>query len=143
MKNLTIILAIMILCSIAISQDKSEDQINFTPINHATFVIQTQEKTIVVDPVGEADRFSTFPSPDIILVTDTPHSYRTHYIFNKIFKENGLGHIRLEVAAAPNDIFNEENWYQTEKGVVFYIEESIKVPFYWLNLADKNLVVPR
>ena len=79
----------------------------------------------------------------IILVTDAPHSYRTHYIFEKVFRENGLAHIQLEIAAAPNDVFDDSNWYQTEKGLVFYIEETIKVPYYWLNLADKNLVVPR
>jgi L-ascorbate metabolism protein UlaG (beta-lactamase superfamily) len=70
MKKLTIILAFLISCSIAISQEKTRDQIVFTPINHATFVMQTEEKTIVVDPVGGALVFSKFSSPDLILVTD-------------------------------------------------------------------------
>ena len=118
---------------------KAEIPVEFLPGRHPEGAMSTLDEVYdVVDFLKQNEKIL-----HIILVTDTPHSYRTHYIFNRIFKENGLGHIQLEVAAAPNDIFNEENWYQTEKGVVFYIEESIKVPFYWLNLADKNLVVPR
>jgi len=40
------------------------------PINHGTFVMQWQGKTIYVDPVGGADRFVAFPAPDLILITD-------------------------------------------------------------------------
>lgn len=43
----------------------------FTPIQHATFVIQTTDGTIFVDPVGEASSFAPFGTPDVILITDT------------------------------------------------------------------------
>jgi uncharacterized SAM-binding protein YcdF (DUF218 family) len=85
-------------------------------------------------------------NPDIrhlIIVTDAPHTYRTLYAFNKVFEANGLGHIQLEMAAAPNDVFDESNWYTTEKGLIFYFEEPIKVLFYWVNMANSSLVVPR
>lgn len=40
------------------------------PINHATFALEWQGKTIYVDPVGGAKRFEGLPRPDLILVTD-------------------------------------------------------------------------
>ena len=40
------------------------------PIEHATFVIEWNGKTIAVDPVGGAEAFVDFPSADLILITD-------------------------------------------------------------------------
>ncbi|HEY0457109.1 MAG TPA: MBL fold metallo-hydrolase, partial [Verrucomicrobiae bacterium] len=40
------------------------------PVNHATVVLEWNGKTIYVDPVGGAGRFTGFPKPDLILVTD-------------------------------------------------------------------------
>ncbi len=47
------------------------DPVTFTPVSHATFAIQSSSGTIVVDPAGDVKAFSQFPSPDIILITDT------------------------------------------------------------------------
>ena len=44
--------------------------IQITPINHATLVLQCNGTVIYVDPVGGADRFKDQPKPDLILVTD-------------------------------------------------------------------------
>ncbi len=40
------------------------------PIQHATFVMQWNGKTIYVDPVGGGKLFERFPEPDVVLVTD-------------------------------------------------------------------------
>ncbi len=40
------------------------------PLNHATFAMGWDGKTIYVDPVGGAARFAGLPNPDLILVTD-------------------------------------------------------------------------
>ncbi len=40
------------------------------PINHATLALQAGGRTIYVDPVGGAARFSGLPRPDLILITD-------------------------------------------------------------------------
>lgn len=42
----------------------------FTPIHHATFVIQSDSVSIYVDPVGDKKAYEGFPLPDIILITD-------------------------------------------------------------------------
>ncbi len=47
----------------------------YTPIKHATFVLQSDRTTIYVDPVGEAADFSGFPVPDLILIT---HIHKDH-----------------------------------------------------------------
>ncbi|MFH1867473.1 MAG: MBL fold metallo-hydrolase [Candidatus Omnitrophota bacterium] len=55
------------------SQGYAEDvtpDIKFSPINHATMVIQAYGTTIYLDPVGSVDAFKDFPRPDIILITD-------------------------------------------------------------------------
>lgn len=68
LKSLAIIIFLMI--SSALTQDENKNDIIFTPISHATFVIQTSDKTIFVDPVGDIETYAKFPSPDIILITD-------------------------------------------------------------------------
>ena len=40
------------------------------PLNHATFVMGWDGKTVYVDPVGGASRFAGLASPDVILITD-------------------------------------------------------------------------
>lgn len=40
------------------------------PINHATFAMGWDGKTIYVDPVGGAEAFAGLPQPDLILLTD-------------------------------------------------------------------------
>lgn len=40
------------------------------PINHATFSMQWNGKTVLVDPVGGAKPFAGLPKADLILVTD-------------------------------------------------------------------------
>jgi L-ascorbate metabolism protein UlaG (beta-lactamase superfamily) len=46
------------------------------PINHATFVMQWDGKTVYVDPVGGAAAFTGMPKPDLILLT---HMHPDHF----------------------------------------------------------------
>ena len=46
-----------------------EGKLTIHPLNHATFVITWDKKTIYVDPVGGAEAFGAFDQPDIILIT--------------------------------------------------------------------------
>ena len=39
------------------------------PIEHATFVMQWNNQTIAVDPIGGAEAFAAFDKPDLILIT--------------------------------------------------------------------------
>ena len=72
----------------------------------------------------------------VILVTDTFHSRRALYAFNKIFELNGID-TKLNISSAKNEIFNEENWYKSELGLSAYITEGFKFIIYILN--SRNL----
>ncbi|MBU3916939.1 MBL fold metallo-hydrolase [bacterium] len=48
----------------------SDGNITFSPVSHATFVIQSGENAIYVDPVGSQSSFEKFNPPTIILITD-------------------------------------------------------------------------
>jgi L-ascorbate metabolism protein UlaG (beta-lactamase superfamily) len=47
----------------------SKGDLEILPVEHATFVMKWDGKTIFVDPVG-ADRLKGFGTPDLVLVTD-------------------------------------------------------------------------
>ena len=53
----------------------ADEAFTYTPIKHATFVLQSGSTTIYVDPVGAAAAFSAFPPPDLILIT---HIHKDH-----------------------------------------------------------------
>jgi uncharacterized SAM-binding protein YcdF (DUF218 family) len=72
----------------------------------------------------------------IIIVTDAFHTRRALYAFKKIFRLQGLN-IKLESAAAYNNVYFENNWWKTEKGLRAYIIEPIKFFFYVFN--SRNL----
>jgi L-ascorbate metabolism protein UlaG (beta-lactamase superfamily) len=60
--------------------------ITFTPIEHATMIIQTKDSTIYVDPVGDMKLFQKFPPPDIILLTDIHRDHLSVEIVNSLKK---------------------------------------------------------
>jgi L-ascorbate metabolism protein UlaG (beta-lactamase superfamily) len=53
----------------------ADNVFTYTPIKHATFVLQSGSTTVYVDPVGDAAAFSAFPPPDLILIT---HIHKDH-----------------------------------------------------------------
>ena len=73
----------------------------------------------------------------LIVVTDAFHTRRALYAFNKVFKLQGIGNIKLEIAPARNGVYLENNWWKTEKGLRSYIIEPIKYFFYIFN--SRNL----
>lgn len=58
-----------------LAQNNREARITFTPIKHATMVIQSNRFSIYVDPVGDLEVFDDFTKPDIILITDIHYDH--------------------------------------------------------------------
>lgn len=50
--------------------------ITIHPVSHASFVMETPEMVIHVDPVGGAAAYADFPAPDLILIT---HEHGDHF----------------------------------------------------------------
>lgn len=63
----------------------------------------------------------------IIIVTDEFHTRRARYAFEKIFDDSG---IEVEVAGASNEIFSDDDWWQSDSGISCYFLETIKFPVY-------------
>ncbi len=73
----------------------------------------------------------------IILVTDAFHTRRALLAFEKVFAGSP---IVLQMAPAPNDIYNETNWWTSDVGLLMYLSESIKYPIYLLTARNVSFV---
>jgi len=60
--------ALLSLAQDTIQTDKGDLTIN--PLQHATFVMKWNEKTLFVDPTGGGDAFKEYGKPSLILITD-------------------------------------------------------------------------
>lgn len=52
------------------SQEKQQAKLKIIPIEHATVVLEWNDITIYIDPVGGAEAFEGQKAPDLILITD-------------------------------------------------------------------------
>ena len=74
---------------------------------------------------------------NLIIVTDSFHTRRALYAFKKVFRGSG---ITVEASAAPNEIFNEENWWHSDRGISAYLLEPIKFAVYILSSKNVSFV---
>lgn len=80
------------------------------------------------------------PMKRIILVTDAFHTARAHYAFRKVLDQHNHKDLAIEMSAAPNDIFDENNWWKSEKGITAYILEPFKYLFYLFNTSNATTI---
>ena len=73
----------------------------------------------------------------LILVTDAFHSRRAYHAFQSVFKDAG---IKIEISPASNEIFNENNWWTSDRGISAYVLESIKYPVYLLSSRNVTFI---
>lgn len=73
----------------------------------------------------------------LILVTDAFHTRRANHAFQTVFEGS---EIRIEMSAAPNEIFNENNWWTSDQGISAYVLESIKYPVYLLSSRNVTFI---
>lgn len=73
----------------------------------------------------------------IIIVTDRHHTRRALYAFTKVFKGSRTA---VQAMGAPNDIFNEGNWWRTDRGIEAYVIEPVKYAIYLLTEKNADIV---
>ena len=91
--------------------------------------------------LDEAHDLLTFCSKEkikhLIIVTDSFHTRRALYAFKKVFQGSD---IKVESSAAPNEIFSEENWWRSDKGISAYLLEPIKLAVYMLSKKNVTFI---
>lgn len=73
----------------------------------------------------------------LIIVTDSFHTRRALYAFKKVFQGSN---INVEASAALNEVFSEEDWWRSDKGISVYILEPIKFAVYMLSSKNVSFV---
>lgn len=66
---------VLLLTLLRVNPAGAGEDVRFSPLGHASFVMEAGGKTIYVDPVGQAGDYGKFPAPDLILIT---HEHRDH-----------------------------------------------------------------
>jgi len=65
----------------------SEGQLRVIPIQHATLALEWNGKTLLVDPVGGAERFADLSDPDLIILTDIHGDHLNVDTLKEVIKE--------------------------------------------------------
>lgn len=73
----------------------------------------------------------------LILVTDEFHTRRAFHAFQTVFEDK---EIKIEISAAPNEIFNVNNWWTSDQGISAYVLESFKYPVYLFSSRNVNFI---
>jgi len=73
----------------------------------------------------------------LIIVTDSFHTRRALYAFKKVFQGSD---IKVESSAALNEIYSEENWWRSDKGISAYLLEPIKLAVYMLSKKNVTFI---
>ncbi|WP_394972229.1 MBL fold metallo-hydrolase [uncultured Croceitalea sp.] len=81
-----------------------ENRIKINPIEHATAILEWNNLTIYIDPVGDLDKFKTFSKPDLILITDI---HGDHFSLNTL-KQLDTEKAKIIVPQAVADRMPEE-----------------------------------
>jgi hypothetical protein len=69
----------------------------------------------------------------LIIVTDYFHTRRALYAFRKVFQNSG---ITIEAMGAPNAVFDEQNWWQSDAGLKAYFLEPMLLCVYLFTSAN-------
>ena len=73
------------------------------------------------------------PLKSVTIITATFHSGRAHWIFRTILPKD----VEIRIAAAPEEGFSENNWWQTEKGLITVNNEFLKWAYYWWSYSNE------
>ncbi len=73
----------------------------------------------------------------IIIVTDEFHTRRARLAFEKVFAGSG---IEVEVAGSPNEVFAIDDWWKSDRGILAFFGETIKLPVYLLWDREPRIV---
>ncbi|MGH7507374.1 MAG: YdcF family protein, partial [Longimicrobiales bacterium] len=88
----------------------------------------------VSSTIDEARAFRAYAArtrPDVvILVTNGFHSRRARWTLRHALQPLG---VEVLASAVPHRHFDETNWWRTESGLIFYLQEFIKFAHYRLN----------
>lgn len=64
----------------------------------------------------------------LVVVTSPEHTRRALWAFRKVFADTPVD---IRMAPARNLRFNETNWWRHDEGVLTYMHEYLKLPYYW------------
>jgi L-ascorbate metabolism protein UlaG (beta-lactamase superfamily) len=124
MKTAAIFTLMLVTAGVALAQRPAADKIETSrgpltiqPLNHATFALTWQGKTIYVDPHGDAKTFEKLPAPDLIFITDIHGDHHNPETLKAINTTNA----KLVVPQAVADQLSDE---LKEKAVVLNNNES-------------------
>jgi uncharacterized SAM-binding protein YcdF (DUF218 family) len=68
----------------------------------------------------------------VVVVTSPEHTRRAQWAFRKAFAGT---RVDIRMAPARHLAFDETNWWRDDLGMLAYLHEYLKLPFYWVRYA--------
>jgi uncharacterized SAM-binding protein YcdF (DUF218 family) len=74
-----------------------------------------------------AEFLAEAPNSTVTVLTSGYHTRRVRMIFRKVLGQHA---VHVHFCGAPTDGYNENNWWRFEGGLLAYLNEYLKLPYY-------------
>jgi uncharacterized SAM-binding protein YcdF (DUF218 family) len=118
--------------------DWRADYLEKKGVKKEDIVLNTRAKNTLEEVFFIKDYMISNNLHSVVFVTDAPHSRRIHYFIKNIanYKDNNLNHV---IVSTDNEWWDRDRFYTDPEAVIFVVNESIKLIYYYIQNLLGNL----
>ncbi len=110
--------------NVSVMESQDVPRANITILPYGDGAASTYDEAVALRRYVERQ-----PLDRVLIVTSAFHTRRARWIMNQVLQDVPT---QIEVNAAPHWDFDATNWWTTERGLIYFFQEIVKLAYYWL-----------